>query len=589
MQYFYASLTGKVPMKVTPFKNLKVEEIRSELRSRQLYDNLDCTKPILQEELRTILKGVHRVPTLLLTNPTQPLSELNLHRYTILNSEPLHDLKGHLSNLLMEIPHLLENSHKKCKQFMTATFGEKVSGADMRAGVIHLSLLLKKLGVQQVVQDLLDTIIRIGEILYADDSKRTPQRILALYNNAWKHMELCRELIASPKQLTTTKMFGTYLHALTVHAPVQYEIMSQKSINTENQERLFGQSRRAAEATSNRHKSNVISTIILRLQAKKEVGQILASVDIANSQVSRAASNLAPFQNTTITTAFIANRKKSWQAHLERISPYLLEGEGAWWKKAPEGYLFFDTDFETEAPTSPPLLHFRHADLTDVTRRQQQSWQKCLESGTSLPALSVDIYHNGTRINTRNLSPPPTSTCIQDNHMESINPSSRCNNDDTECYQIDSNSPVDYATQCSIDLTEGTTERACASGIHSATIPTPMDTGPHFKTTSATNILKVIPTSQLDTLVVYDSLRARLKSKQPCLETDRNKYQAVSCTLKSIVASRRLHLKNEIRTTQTQYYTEHGRIPTTDECEQLRKLVKLRDIASKLLTTWDKL
>lgn len=83
-----------------------------------------------------------------------------------------------------------------------------------------------------------------------------------------------------------------YLHALTTHAQLQYEIVSQKSINAENQERLFGQARRTAEATSNRHPENIIFTIILRLQAKKEAGHMLHSVNEADSQVSRAAKNL---------------------------------------------------------------------------------------------------------------------------------------------------------------------------------------------------------------------------------------------------------------------------------------------------------
>ena len=100
-------------------------------------------------------------------------------------------------------------------------------------------------------------------------------------------------------------MYGTYLHALTSHAPQQYEIVCQKSINAENQERLFGQARRAAEATSNRHPENIIFTSLLRLQAKKEVGHILHSVNEADSQVSRAAANLTSFKGSKFNKCFV--------------------------------------------------------------------------------------------------------------------------------------------------------------------------------------------------------------------------------------------------------------------------------------------
>ena len=46
------------------------------------------------------------------SNPSQPLSELGLLSYAVLGPEPMHDLKGHLINLLTELPHILSG---KCK------------------------------------------------------------------------------------------------------------------------------------------------------------------------------------------------------------------------------------------------------------------------------------------------------------------------------------------------------------------------------------------------------------------------------------------------------------------------------------------
>ena len=100
-----------------------------------------------------------------------------------------------------------------------------------------------------------------------------------------------------------------------------------------NQERLFGQRRKAVEMASNRHPQNVITTVLFRLQAKKETGKMLHSVNEADSQISKAALNVDNVEGSTFAKHFIAQRKHSWQAHLERVSPFLLEGEGVWWNE----------------------------------------------------------------------------------------------------------------------------------------------------------------------------------------------------------------------------------------------------------------
>ncbi len=73
-------------------------------------------------------------------------------------------------------------------------------------------------------------------------------------------------------------MFGHHLHAVTVHSPTQYELASLRSLNTENQERLFGQARSIAESCTNHHPENVIPQIMLRLQAKQEQHVAMLSV-----------------------------------------------------------------------------------------------------------------------------------------------------------------------------------------------------------------------------------------------------------------------------------------------------------------------
>ena len=86
---------------------------------------------------------------------------------------------------------------------------------------------------------MLATAVKISERLYSSSDKRTPKTIMQLYNCTWLHHELCKILFVTPKDISYGKYFGVYLHSLVAHAPMQYEIICLRSVNTENQERIF--------------------------------------------------------------------------------------------------------------------------------------------------------------------------------------------------------------------------------------------------------------------------------------------------------------------------------------------------------------
>lgn len=86
-----------------PFENLISAELKEELRAHQVYD-FGTRKTELTKSLKSLLCGIQRVPSLLLLNPTQNLADTNLRDYTVLDCEPLHDLKGHIQNLIDEVP-----------------------------------------------------------------------------------------------------------------------------------------------------------------------------------------------------------------------------------------------------------------------------------------------------------------------------------------------------------------------------------------------------------------------------------------------------------------------------------------------------
>ena len=151
----------------------------------------------------------------MLLNPTGKLSDLKLEDYTILDCEPLHDLKGHLINICKELPYLLKGDvRKSCKD------SDKMTCADWVL-ILQLYLHLHQQKASKIILDLLEIVTRISQILYLPAEERTPHRILQLYNCTWLHYELCKDVSTVACWDDKTRMFGCYLHALAAHAPLQ--------------------------------------------------------------------------------------------------------------------------------------------------------------------------------------------------------------------------------------------------------------------------------------------------------------------------------------------------------------------------------
>lgn len=136
---------------------------------------------------------------------------------------------------------------------------------------------------------------------------------------------------------------------------------------------------------TNRKPENVLPTILLSMQAKQKMDTPQQDQE---SMVSAVASKVPNFKGTTIQKSFVASRLHSWQAHLQRISPFLQYGEGVWWKQG-NTYQFLDADEDPDnKPEGPPLLHFRSSKLHDVQIQSEMAWNYILEKGISLPHSS---------------------------------------------------------------------------------------------------------------------------------------------------------------------------------------------------------
>jgi len=246
-----------------------------------------------------------------------------------------YDLKGHIYHVIKELPYLLSSPAKdQIKQVIETTLPkQQVSCANLTVTLVKVCLkLLKCQNVDEKVKMLITTLVKITEVLYLRDSSRTPRSVLQLYNATWLHNELCCELIPEPREHTKTCFYGVYLHNLIVHSPQQYEIVCLRSTNAESQERLFSQAKHISLRATNRKPETVLPTILLSMQAREKVTATKQHLQKQESIVTTAASRLPRYKRTKVSREFIQQRQPSWQAHLYRISPYLVHGEGVWWK-----------------------------------------------------------------------------------------------------------------------------------------------------------------------------------------------------------------------------------------------------------------
>ena len=144
-----------------------------------------------------------------------------------------------------------------------------------------------------------------------------------------------------------------------------------RSINTEHRERLFGQAKKTAFNATNRKPNSIIQNILLRLQAKQIKSDMYSTLQTAETRIQKEAQQLGLSQNTTVETDFIITGISSWQAHLQRLSRYLVCGEGIWWHSVDKAYEFYggnhSPDFHVQGPD---LLHFRHTTLKELEEKK---------------------------------------------------------------------------------------------------------------------------------------------------------------------------------------------------------------------------
>ena len=362
-----------------PFDNMKVNELKRELKERKL--STAGNRMELEQCLKEHMAGIQRVPALLFGSESTPLSDLYLDKYEVSSSEPLHDIKEHIKNITTELPYHLNDTERKvfCEAVETIQSTKaQMHGSDYRLLAVKLSANLRG-KLRPNVQELLDTLSEISHLLYLSPECRNPRSVLRLYNRTFLHCVLCIEMIGIPKKLTVRKFYGKYFHSISCHTPALARIISLSSLNSEDEERTFNAISNICRQTSSRRPDEIVENSIVRYQAEANFRNNGATLKSQQSEISKISSSLPPFQNTTFSKQFIQRHRSDYQAHLERISDFLLPGKDIWWALTEEGVQFKDGEDEADQRIGgPPLHHFRSSDQVKEEEYLKETWSKCI-------------------------------------------------------------------------------------------------------------------------------------------------------------------------------------------------------------------
>lgn len=304
-----------------------------------------------------------------------------------------------------------------------------------------------------------------------------------------------------------------------------------------------------------------------------------------------------------VQNSFVTQREHSWQAHLERISPFLVN-ERRWWAETPNSYEFMDGDKDPDyQPSGPKFLHFSTSTIEDVEKRQKKSWKQIADKNVSLPAHCICLYNdegdladrvvfttNETitteRASTTTLTEfsdsgngegiTTTTTTTLTTSMSTLE-SNSTKSSDTEEHQFQEETILgEYA-----ELVDeaSTADREAENPVH------------ELQTKLCKTIQKATGIS--DDLKTVDHIRHTIKTQTRNEKTpSRNKvirHERLKEKLHGQISTHAQELKKQITAYENQFFSIRNTIPDMDTNEDYRELVKKRNYSKWLLSTWKSL
>ena len=208
---------------------------------------------------------------------------------------------------------------------------------------------------------------------------------------------MCLEVVKTPNKMTARKFFGNHFHSLVTHAPITYRLLCLRSVIPEEEERSFGELRSISKNTSNRQASQVVDNAVLRFNAQQKYSEKINTFARQESAISQQAKLLNKRINTSFPIVSIMKNPHKFQAHLQRISDFLLCGENVWWTLDQSSVIFLDVDSVTTTASIRPHMFFsRSSSIQDVQNYIDACWSSCLEkisqNKLEIPLHKIKIY-----------------------------------------------------------------------------------------------------------------------------------------------------------------------------------------------------
>ncbi|XP_048587968.1 uncharacterized protein LOC125572131 isoform X1 [Nematostella vectensis] len=470
-------------------------------------------------------------------------------------------------------------------------------------------------------QTVFDTLTEVSRLLYSHPSKRCPRDILRLHNQSFLHAMTLKEVIKETKSLTDRKLYGRYFHSLVVHSPIQSRLVSGRSVNTEQQERHFNTFSAIAENTSSRRPGEIITPGLVRMQAElKLADQHRNTLSEQVSKINSIAKSSSALSNSIIPNRYILRHPNDCQAHLERISDFLLCGEGVWWRQVASGVEFFDGPQELGSRTAgPPLHHFRSQTIKSERSYLQECWDKCLTNDIPIPHYKVKIYDDDGDLKVSKLTgffndddkeeeEEDRAEECEETEAHIISMQEEVNDDETEeeadmkGYDEDivDLQPQDEEEVIEEKLDDLQTQCHINTGSHEAIHQSPPEQPvPHnqsvsqaqssftSKSTLANNVLKCIP-SDSHAVRTLDKARTQLR-EHPFDKDIQRKYETTLAKIKTTVLSAHSQLKEEVMRWEKTFFLRKCTEPTSDDISEDPKISKVKQklyLCRKLLKHW---
>lgn len=371
-----------------PFKSLKVDDLRKELKAR--HKDTFSLKAELQERLTDVLGGTSRVPAILFgLDNNITLNSLNLTNYEVLLFEPLHFGLNHIAHILDELPHHITDleSLVVLKETVSIALKKvKIRCTDYRRALLQVTLqLLKQPGLEKNVMELLLTLCEMMAIFYSKQDKRNPKQVLRLHNLVFRHSLALESVLLPPKTMNTRKLQGIYYHQAVDHAPLLYRMICFTSISAE----LFDRVQDITHKTWSKQPQDLVPNVLLHIAAEDEFQKERDTMASQEKEISKLAKHLPVPTNTVIERSLMLKKSRLWQAHLSKIPDYLRPGN--WWQWTDQGDVMFkDGPHEEERKaTGPPLLHFRSIKIKYLQKDLETKWEERRGNAAILPLMKL--------------------------------------------------------------------------------------------------------------------------------------------------------------------------------------------------------